>query len=103
MEPIRSVYEDDPDMAEIVQEFAAELPGRAAEIEQTLASADYNRLKTLAHQLKGAGGGYGFDRITEVAATLEEAVKSESGPDLIRERAAQLCEVLRAVVVGDGT
>jgi len=100
MEPIRSIYEDDPDMVEIVQEFAAELPERAAEIEKTVAAGDLERLRTLSHQLKGAGGGYGFDRITEVSAELEDAVKAEAGEEVIREKAVQLCEVLRAVVVG---
>jgi len=100
MEPIRSIYEDDPDMVEIVQEFVAELPERAAEIEQTVGAADLDRLRTLSHQLKGAGGGYGFDRITEVAAELEDAVKAEADLEVIKERAVHLCEVLRAVVVG---
>jgi hypothetical protein len=36
VEPIRSIYENDPDMIEIVQEFAQELPSRAASVEDFL-------------------------------------------------------------------
>jgi histidine phosphotransfer protein HptB len=103
MEPIRSVYEDDLDMLEIVREFAAELPTRANELEGTLSTGDFKALKTLAHQLKGAGGGYGFDAITETAGSLEHALKEGASEAIIKERCALLCETLRAVVCGEGS
>jgi len=103
MEPIRSVYENDPDMLEIVREFAAELPARANELEGTLSAGDMKTLKTLAHQLKGAGGGYGFDAITQTAASLEHALKEGTTEAVIKERCALLCETLRAVVIGEGS
>jgi HPt (histidine-containing phosphotransfer) domain-containing protein len=101
MEPIRSVFEDDPDMMEIVREFAGELPGRATELEQVLAAGDHARLQTMAHQLKGAGGGYGFQPVTDVAALLEQALKQGHPGNVIKERCSELCVVLRAVVVPD--
>jgi HPt (histidine-containing phosphotransfer) domain-containing protein len=103
MDPIRSVYENDPDMLEIVREFAAELPARANELENTLSSGDLKALKTLAHQLKGAGGGYGFNPITDTAASLEQALKDGASEAIIKERCARLCETLRAVVIGEGS
>lgn len=101
MEPIRSVYEDDPDMLDIVREFAAELPDRAAELRELLASGDMDQLQTVSHQLKGAGGGYGFAEITEKAASLEQSVKEGADLALIKERCAALCETLQAVVVSE--
>jgi len=101
MDPIRSAYEDDPDMLEIVREFAHELPDRIARVESLLAALDFAGLQTLAHQLKGAGGGYGFPIITEAAAALERALKSGEAEPVVKERAAQLCETLRAVRVSD--
>ena len=99
LDPIRSIYEDDPDMMEIVREFAEELPGRAAAIEQGLEGGDLASVMTLAHQLKGAGGGYGFPQISEVAARLEQALKEREDDPVVKERAAELVEVVRAVVV----
>ncbi len=99
MDPIRSTYEDDPDMMEIVQEFADELPGRAESAETLLRDGDLSELQRLAHQLKGAGGGYGFDAITEVAAALEQALKDGADAGVLEERASSLCETLRAVEV----
>ena len=99
MEPIRSLYEDDPDMLEIVREFARELPERARVLEECLAKGSLSELQRLAHQLKGAGGGYGFAQITEVAARLEQALKAGAAEPVIKDRAAELCATLRAVVV----
>ncbi len=103
MDPIRSVYEDDPDMMEIIEEFAEELPGRATAITEYIEQNDWPNVQTLAHQLKGAGGGYGFPQITEAAAALEQAVKDDSDTTLIKERAGTLCEILRAVTVTESS
>lgn len=100
MEPIRSVYEDDPDMREIVQEFVEDLKERTREIEQALAARGYDQLRTLAHQLKGAGGGYGFDAITESAGQLEHALKEAADDATIEGLTRHLCETLGAVVIG---
>ena len=99
MDPIRSIYEADPDMLEIVREFASELPARIAKIETLLGSRAWSELQTLSHQLKGAGGGYGFAAITEVAARLEQALKSGAAEPQVKDHAAELCATLRAVVV----
>ena len=99
MGPIRSTYEDDPDMLEIVREFAGELPARVAKLESHLAAGEMRELQTLAHQLKGAGGGYGFPLITELAASLESALKQGADEAVVKDRTAALCSTLRAVVV----
>jgi len=99
MDPIRSTYEADPDMLEIVCDFARELPARTALLETLLHSRAFAELQTLAHQLKGAGGGYGFAQITEVASRLEQALKSGAAEPEIKDRATELCATLRAVVV----
>jgi HPt (histidine-containing phosphotransfer) domain-containing protein len=99
MDPIRSTYEADPDMLEIVREFASELPERIARLEALLASRAWPELQTLSHQLKGAGGGYGFAVITEVAARLEQALKSGAAEPVVKDHAAELCAILRAVTV----
>ena len=99
MDPIRSIYEDDPDMLEIVREFAAELPDRIADLESKHEAGRLQELQTLAHQLKGAGGGYGFALVTETAAALEEALEAGADPERIRECCRTLCDTLRAAEV----
>ncbi len=99
MDPIRSIYEDDPDMLEIVREFAAELPGRIAELESKLEAGSLRELQTMAHQLKGAGGGYGFGPVTDAAAVLEQALMDEDGAERVQDSCRTLCDTLRAVEV----
>ncbi len=103
MDPIRSIYEEDPDMLDIVREFADELPSRAKSVETLLQQRDLDELQRLAHQLKGAGGGYGFAAITEVAASLELALKDGADAVVLEARASALCETLRAVEVSKET
>jgi hypothetical protein len=48
--------------------------------------------------MKGAGGGYGFDAITEIGAALEEAAKQRNGAE-IRDRVNELARYLDRVEV----
>ena len=49
----------------------------ALPLEQALANNHYQRLQRLAHQLKGAGGGYGYPSLTEAAKILEDTAKAK--------------------------
>ena len=101
MEPIRSSYEDDPDMMEIVREFASDASRRAEELEEYLQSGDLSSLRTLAHQLKGAGGGYGFDAITDRAGELERSLGDGADGTTVKNQCGALCDTLRAVRVSE--
>ena len=100
---IRSAFENDPDMLEIVREFASELPARIAKLESLLAAGALAELQTLAHQLKGAGGGYGFPQITDLAASLESALKQGLDVPVVKDRANSLCALLRSVIVPEAS
>ncbi len=99
MDAIRSSYEDDPDMVEIVREFAADAVCRAEELEEHLQAGHLSSLRTLAHQLKGSGGGYGFDLITERAGDLEASLANDTDEATVKDKCGALCETLRAVRV----
>ena len=88
-------------MLEIVREFASCLPERSRELQTKLEADDREGLQTMAHQLKGAGGGYGFQQITDAAATLEQALRDDAGGAAIKDHCLQLCQVLDAVEVSE--
>ncbi|HEX9406484.1 MAG TPA: Hpt domain-containing protein [Thermoanaerobaculia bacterium] len=69
----------DQEFDDLKREFLAEARDKIQEIETTLEGgrdpARLERLTYLAHQLKGSGGSYGFQRISTDAAELEKAVE----------------------------
>jgi signal transduction histidine kinase/HPt (histidine-containing phosphotransfer) domain-containing protein len=71
--PLVSELADDEDMAPLVAQFVASLPERAAALLEATFAGDLTRLTRLAHQLKGAAGGFGFPTVTTAAAALEQA------------------------------
>lgn len=94
-----SEFADDEDLIELVEMFVEELPDRASSIAKALADADYATLRTLAHQLKGAAGGYGFPTISDVAQSLEETCKVDKDLEKLTAQVQQIamaCQKARA-------
>jgi HPt (histidine-containing phosphotransfer) domain-containing protein len=95
-EPIRSEFADDPDMQELLQQFLEGLTEYCAQIQQGLDDEDLETLKRAGHQLKGAGGGYGYPAITISGGHLEHAVlQAGSLTDEVRDAANALIQVCR--------
>ena len=55
--------------------FVSKLPDRVSHLSTLLQEQNLDELKRAVHQLKGAGGGYGFPQITEAAAAAERKTK----------------------------
>jgi len=93
----------DHELNELKKEFLQEAADKTREIESMLtvdlSSQTLDRLAYLAHQLKGSGGSYGYQRISDNAAELEKAFESLAGGEerdgldgVIRENATALTE-----------
>ena len=67
-------------------------------IEVSLESGDYETVNTLAHSMKGSGGGYGLDQVTAIGSGIEEASKAMD-PDEIRSWLDKLADFLERVKV----
>jgi len=99
----------DLELEELKREFLAEADEKVREIQTRIdgesSPETLERLSYLAHQLKGSGGSYGFQRISIDAAELETAVEllAREGPrpgidDRIQEHVFNLrAEVDRGV------
>ena len=76
----------DHELDELKREFLAEAEEKVREMQTALTSghnpASLERLGYLAHQLKGSGGSYGYQRISADAAEIEKAVESVDGSGL---------------------
>jgi len=94
---LRSEFADDPDMAELVAEFVGVLPSRMASLTEQLRRDDLSALQRSLHQLKGAGGGYGFREITTSAAGAEAAIKNQDPLPAIHSEIQSLLTLVRSV------
>lgn len=65
---------------------------------KALDEGDFEALRVLGHNLKGSGGGYGFDRLSEIGAEIEEAGK-KSDASLARSQLVALEDYLSNVQV----
>ncbi|WP_281889317.1 Hpt domain-containing protein [Paenibacillus sp. YYML68] len=62
----------DADLEELVPGY---LTNRAADyrnMTSALKQADYDHIRAISHSMKGSGGGYGFDELTEIGSLLEQ-------------------------------
>ena len=85
----------DADLAALVEQFVGQLPARVDALEQARAEEDLNMLRTLAHQLKGAAGSYGFPSITTAAAKLEQDLQEQASADVLADSLRQLADLCR--------
>ncbi|MBB3232808.1 ATP-binding protein [Halomonas stenophila] len=94
---IYSSYSDDPDMADLVHQFVERLPIHVQDIRTAADIGELDRLRRLAHQLKGAAGGYGFQPVSRAAAKLETKVREADQASEVTEAVSQLVRVCRRV------
>ncbi|MEM9353931.1 MAG: Hpt domain-containing protein [Planctomycetota bacterium] len=87
---VYSDFGDDPDLGELVEMFVDELPGRVSDLEEQASLQDWQAVCRGAHQLKGAGGSYGFASISSVGQVLESKCKSDAPEDEILQALADL-------------
>lgn len=69
--------EVEDDLQELVPGYLDKRRGELAVIEEALVGADFATLRRIGHDLKGTGGGYGFDAISDVGRALEQAAKDQ--------------------------
>lgn len=74
--PLRSEFAGDADMADIVRLFVEEMPTRVEALARCWEEQHFSELQRLAHQLKGASGGYGFHDLGTSAGHLERTLET---------------------------
>ena len=88
----------DPDLADLIPGFLNNRRKDIATMQDALARGDFETVRSLGHSMKGAGGGYGFDAITEIGAALEQAAK-RADAEASRKWAGELSRYLDRVEV----
>ena len=93
----------DAELEELVPMFLEKRCGDVESILEALKSGDHETIRTLGHSMKGSGGGYGFEAITDIGRSLEEAAKdndSENIGKLVDELSTYLASVEVVYTIG---
>jgi HPt (histidine-containing phosphotransfer) domain-containing protein len=61
------------ELADLVPVYLERRHADVIALEDALLVADYPTVSRIGHSMKGSGGGYGFDGITEIGLRLEDA------------------------------
>ena len=69
---------DDDEWAEMQEMYINHTFKELKSIRENIQSTTFDSLRTFGHNIKGSGGMYGFNEITEIGATIESAAKDEN-------------------------
>ncbi len=94
---LRSTHAANPKMVEIIGRFVSRLPERVGQMQKHLEDEDFESLKQVAHQLKGAAGGYGFTPLTDAAGRVEARIKTHDAFDAITAEVQSLISLIAQV------
>ena len=92
------IVEVDADLEDLIPGFLERRQQDLQDLRDALGKADFEKIGQLAHTLKGVGGGYGFDAITDISRQLQLAAESRSAA-AIETQLAELVDYLQRVEV----
>ena len=69
---------DDDEWAEMQEMYLNHTFKELKSIRENINSTTFDSLRTFGHNIKGSGGMYGFNEITEMGAIIESAAKDEN-------------------------
>ncbi len=94
--PVRNVVKVDAGLSEIIPWY---LETRRTDLQActaALAAGDFDRIRTLGHNLRGTGAGYGFPKLSEIGESIESAAQQTDAATIetqLKELAKYLDEV----------
>lgn len=92
------IVHPDPELANLIPKYLQNRHNDVAQLERSITEENFEGIKLLSHRMKGSGGGYGFDKISEIGKLMEEAV-DQKNIGLIKEQVAALKDYLENVKV----
>ncbi len=77
------IIQCDPDLEDLIPGYMSNRNKDIIAMRACLRTGDFEKIRTIGHSMKGSGGGYGFDAITDLGDQIENAalVSDASGID----------------------
>lgn len=86
------------DLKDLIPGYISNRYNDIKNIRAALEKGDYETIRILGHSMKGSGGGYGFDTITEIGRAIEQAAK-EKDDESIKHKTEELGDYLKSVEI----
>lgn len=67
------------ELKDLIPGFLKTTQERIQTIKENMDENDYRSIAMVSHKMAGTGGGYGFEKITELGKALEQAAKVGDG------------------------
>lgn len=64
---------------DLIPRYLENRRGDVQALRAAIAQGDFDTIRRLGHSMKGSGGGYGLDAVTDMGRGLEEAGKAQDG------------------------
>jgi CheY-like chemotaxis protein/HPt (histidine-containing phosphotransfer) domain-containing protein len=74
----------DPDLEDLIPDFMDNMKSEVDRIGTLLVKEDMKEIQRIGHSMKGTGGSYGFDEITEIGKDIEESAKTGDKEAIIK-------------------
>lgn len=71
----KSIVYVDQDLQDLIPIFLENRYEEINKIKSAISEKDFETIKKIGHTIKGVGGGYGFDYVTELGYKIEKAAK----------------------------
>jgi len=98
MEEEKIIIYADPDIADEIPWYLGQVKEYTEAIEKAVGNADFESIEDAGHRMKGSGQTFGFDAISEMGKSLEQAAK-EKDLDEIGKKVKELSKYIEVVEV----
>ncbi len=88
----------DPDLEDLIPGFLQNRSEDVKKLTDALEKNDFESLRSIGHSLKGVGGGYGFELMSEIGAEIETASKQDDA-ETVKTKIHQLDDYLKRIQV----
>jgi PAS domain S-box-containing protein len=96
--PGKIVVEVDADLSDLIPDYLVHKRADSTALDAAIERSDFTAIGALGHRMKGDGGSYGFDPISEIGAHLMDAARRRDGSDA-RRLAYQFADYLARIEV----
>ena len=88
----------DPEVEDLIPGYLRNREDDVKAMTTALETGDYEKIRVLGHGMKGSGGGYGFEEITNIGREIEQSAKIPDWEN-IRRKIEELADYLNRVKV----